>query len=137
MTETAQTIKESLEIISPYLQQIADKLGTTASELWKLLIKQAYVTGITNIISYVAIILAIFGLFKFWVWMCKPFDEYSKNYEEYCVLSVIMGFVSVGLGMSAIVFLTTSIKETITIFVNPEYWALSQLILLAKGVISF
>ena len=43
MTESVQTTKEIIEVITTALQPLAEKLGTTAQHVWELQVKQTYV----------------------------------------------------------------------------------------------
>lgn len=54
------------------LERIATKLGTTAEHLWGVMVKQAPISGITDLISIVVLIAAAF------LW-CKTVHRKTKT----------------------------------------------------------
>ena len=122
MSEVAQTTKEVIEVVTTALQPLADKLGTTAPYVWGLQVKQAYVDG------FVALGGLMFGIF-----LCVLSLLLVKHLrkEEYidigdCFLVLFPVFVT-GLG-----FILINFSTVLNCFVNPEYYALQQLIKLVK-----
>jgi hypothetical protein len=144
MTETAQTVKDVVDTIMPYLAQAADKLGTTADYLWKLQVKQAYVEGITYGVQWIVTIVAFWILYKIFVNLnsqeVKTHDDYGRNYETTKFFACCYVYVPWGLAAIANGFFTvrliTNLKLMLTLLINPEYWALNQVILLLKGGLS-
>lgn len=110
------------------IEKLAAKLGTTAEYLWGVLIKQAAVNALNNVIFIVFVILFGFILFR----LHKKFLKEDKNndsiYDEFegaaiipmvlgCVAFLVMFFCGIA-----------CIGDTITSLVNPEYWALQQIL---------
>ncbi len=122
MSEVAQTTKEVIEVVTTALQPLADKLGTTAQYVWGLQVKQAYVDGLVALSGLaLGIILCVLS-----VWLVKHLHK-KENIEignSFLVLSPV--FVT-GLG-----FILTNFSTVLNCFVNPEYYALQQLIKLIK-----
>ena len=113
-------IKEMIDVVTTALQPLADKLGTTAQYTWSLQVKQAYVDG------SIALVAVLFGILMiiptiYLNWKYK--NEYE--FELWATLSIIP--ITIGLGL---VFL--NIKTVFTCFINPEYYAIQQLIYLVK-----
>jgi len=115
------------EEITSMLKTLAEKLGTTVEYLWEVLVRQAYVSAITDIIMLVLFIIA--GTL-FWRFHKKCTDRgwYNGEYPEYIgVASIPMILGSVAYFIWFIVILI-SIHNMITGFANPEYWALQQIL---------
>jgi hypothetical protein len=114
--------KETLDL----LHQLAAKLGTTADHLWAILVRQAFVSGCTDLLFYMftlAIVCATAKKTKRWTAAMKEADEepvalfYAGTISASWVLSLVFIIVSV-----------VSIQDTVAAFVNPEYWALKQIL---------
>lgn len=120
-------IKEIAEAVQVILQPLADKLGTTGQYVWELQVKQAYVDG------SIALVGLLFGIALITVailWMKKINDnlETQRNTE-------MDGFgvvASVILFIAGFIFLCTNVPTVLNCFINPEYYALRQLIKLVK-----
>ena len=127
MTETTQTTKEVIEVVTTALQPLAEKLGTTAQYVWGLQVKQAYVDG------SIALVVLLFGIALITVailWMKKINDnlETQRNTE-------MDGFgvvASVILFIAGFIFLYINVPTILNCFINPEYYALQHLINLVK-----
>lgn len=135
---------ESVKELIPYLDKLADKLDSSAPALWALQIQQAHATFITGIIQY--ILLAICLLL--WFGMFKHFNKKELLYKEQLKDRTISAeeFEAKTTGYTAIPTISMmimgiyyfwkvpSITELGTIFLNPEYWALQELIKMVKVV---
>lgn len=146
MTETAQTVKDVVDTIMPYLSAAAEQLGTTAAYLWQLQVKQAYVFGIVGTIKYIVWIALCCVGYKVIKYFVKNYNEKNQLYTEGeltfkqfdnategCIyIPFIIVAVAFGLYLSL-----PSLNELATVFINPEYWALNQVISLLKGSIKF
>jgi len=110
--------------VTKLLQSMADKLGTTVIYLWHVLVHQAFINGIGNLIEYVFV--SLFGIVLF-----KLHVRFSKDYGVYYELDE---FASIPMTLCAIVFFILfitclfSINDTINSFFNPEYWALNHIL---------
>ena len=122
MSEVAQTTKEVIEVVTTALQPLADKLGTTAQYVWGLQVKQAYVDG------FVALGGLMFGIF-----LCVLSVVITRGLVKYksCDLddAVIIGFLFFVVGLA---FILIKFSTILNCFVNPEYYALQQMIKLVK-----
>ena len=132
MTETATTVKETLEVITPYLEQAAEKLGTTAEYLWKLQVQQAYVDGV-----YLGIIFLFtaFMCYK-WVSTCKTFwnlagQYYDDGVQVACVLPMMLYTI---VAACSLVYSLCHLQQFLTIWINTDYYALTKAIAMFKGV---
>lgn len=109
------------------LQVVADlasKLGTTAEYLWGVLLKQAPITGSLTLLAIGA-----------WVTACVMAVRYvarktsGKNPEWHEEgLQVVAWFCTVILCVITAVVVTFELGGAVTALVNPEYWALRQIL---------
>ena len=102
-------MNEQAEIL---IRELAEKLGIATEHLWGVLIRQAPIDGGVS-----AILLFLFGcigyfLFKF----C-----YKESDEEYWIM-----FAAYAIAYSF--YMLVSIHSIFAAFLNPEYWALQQLL---------
>lgn len=102
------------------LQALAVKLGTTVEYLWAVLIRQATVNAITDIIQYGLLALAVYVYVR-WVRSDKrDLDNGGDSWPPALILGVPLMLVAV------VAFF--SFPNTITALVNPEYWALNRVL---------
>ena len=122
MSEVAQTTKEVIEVIATALQPLAEKLGTTAQYVWGLQVRQAYVEG------FIALGGLMFGIFLcgLSVWLVKHLTN-ERGYDILDVFIFIFLFFIIGL-----TFIFINFSTVLGCFINPEYYALQQLIKLVK-----
>lgn len=118
-----------MEQLTTLLTALAEKLGTTVEYLWSVLLKQAYVEGILNIIYCVITIILFIVFYKYAKYFSSKWKEWTDNCEaEEIFPIIILVILSVGtlilLGASIFEFLPTAI----TAFNNPEYWALKEIL---------
>lgn len=108
------------------LEKLANKLGTTTEYLWGILVSQAKIDAITTIFQY--LIIAIFGIVLYK--LNKRFriekDNYT-TYEKHDYIGFIMASCfGIWCILSFIAFL--SIGNTVNGLLNPEYWALNEIL---------
>lgn len=104
------------------IDTLAEKLGVATEFLWPILIRQAYVEGIMALfwaIVFFFIIIVCFTGFKEGIRL----DE--KGYDE---SPAALMTISALVGLGAFVALAMYIKEGISILLNPEYWAIQQIL---------
>ncbi len=111
------------------LADLAEKFGTTVDHLWTIMVRQAMISGIMDIINILFILGVTVVYSKFLIWYLrnqKDLDDNEFMYGFLCPLVMILG--GVGTIMLIGVGLTANIYDLITAFGNPEYWALHQII---------
>ena len=115
------------------IEQLAQKLGTTADYLWSVLLRQAHISAITDLIYLALLIIVGVVIFKahkkFFSKEKGSFNYYDYNSGE--LLIAIMGLVSLVWAMVFVVCLF-SIGDIINGFFSPEYWALEKVLSLIK-----
>ncbi len=109
-------------------EQLAIKLGTTADYLWSVLLKQAPISALTDLIYFILISIGGIILFKAHKRFSKlGEDGWTNKYEDSEELVFVMGVIVLLWGVSFIVAFL-SLGNVINGFFNPEYWALNQVI---------
>ncbi|MBV5347541.1 hypothetical protein JZU46_04920 [bacterium] len=110
------------------LEQLAQKLGTTAEYLWSVLVKQAFVSAITDLIYVVIILFAGYGLFR----LHKLFSKVEENgdciYEDYEDVTIKPMIIVTSIWAFLFILCFFSIGNIINGFINPEYWALNEVL---------
>ena len=110
------------------VEQLAQKLGTTTEYLWSVLLKQAPISAITDLIFVTFTIFVGFVIYKVHKHLLSEKDGGNSIYydlEEAAVVPMI--FVSI---IWAIMFIAClfSIGNIVNGFLNPEYWALKEIL---------
>ena len=114
------------EQIVGILRVLAEKFGTTTEFLWSILVKQAYVTGITHTAGFVLAGLFVFGWNRVAWGMQFPQEPHEDRGGDRTFGIMVARFIgAVGACMWALVFLC-SLTEITTALINPEYWAIQQ-----------
>ena len=113
------------EEILKRIDALAAKLGTTGEHIWGVLIRQTQVEIVSSIILAIVLVAHAIVLFKLAVWLYgKAEGQSSYNYEGWYVLMALSGCVSVILALVAI----GTLAGLPTLVLNPEYWALQQVL---------
>lgn len=103
------------------IDKLAEKLQVPAEQLWKILIKQAPIDSITSITSIVLCSIFIVCLIILFHKIGKrnPYDN------DFYILYQSIGVLSLAV---IIVIAMCYLPMIIAGFVNPEYWALKQIL---------
>src|SRR5690606_36345314 len=112
--------------VNKAMEQLASAFNTTVEQLYPILVRQAYIDGVTSVLIAVVAWILFFILYrstmkkkaasKYWDW----FDEQSGGIR-------LAGIVVTGL----IAFIATGIMISIapTALFNPEYWAIKEVLI--------
>ena len=120
MQETTQELtKEFLT----RLDALADKLGTTADYLWIVLVKQAQIEAIESIFILISGIGTTYFTMKLWWWLVPRIEAAEHEDGGWIFLGVISSIVSIVLIISSMF----SVFSIPTKLLNPEYWALQEI----------
>lgn len=106
------------------LEQLAAKLGTTASYLWSVLIKQAQIEIAVDIGWAVLVFVMFFAVRAFWKWSRASDDD-----DLWMPISFIAFAVW---ALTAVMVAICCITEIPTLLLNPDYWALKQILATVK-----
>lgn len=113
------------------LEQLASKLGTTTEYLWTVLLKQAFVDGIFNLVLSTICIIVLIVFYKLCKWLEKPDKDGDKNKDNFDapeMFYIIGGVIST----FAVVFAFVGLYEASVCFFNPEYFALKEVLSVFK-----
>lgn len=114
------------------IRELAEKLGTTSEHLWSVLVKQAPITAATEILTALAVSSTFYYLLKLTkIKTTTPkatetnrFPEQEWKYENAFFAWMVTGIV----GVITLLIVCCAFSSSITALLNPEYWALKQLL---------
>lgn len=115
------------------LTDLAAKLGTTAEYLWGVLMKQAPISGVVDLLVCAAWVVGMVGWAKFvrrkTTAPPKTDDDRYPHADWNDDAGVGLAWVSVviGAGITALV-IGSHLSTIVAALVNPEYWALRQIL---------
>ena len=112
--------------IMEILRVLAEKFGTTTEFLWGIMVRQAYVVGISQIIAFVMAGLFVFAWNRY-VWSIRlPEDpQEDRGGDKTFGIMMVRLFGIIGACMWAMMLLC-GLTEITTALINPEYWAIKQ-----------
>lgn len=139
VTAVHQDIKEAVPTLyndaKTVISQLASAMKVGAEHVYYVLVKQQIVNSITYLISYIIVILIMRFLYIKLREGNKKFDEYkasskasyydSRSDQSYIVAPFI-GLVATL--VVATILVCSTLRETVTGFVNPEYGAITHII---------
>ena len=109
------------------LESLADKLGTTVEYLWCVLIKEAAISATINLMFVAFTIICIYIFTKVHINFVKT-DKYIDD-GGYGNLVVVIPMVVVFVVLLIMFMISLfAIGDVINGFLNPEYWALQQIL---------
>ena len=115
------------------LTALAAKLGTTAEYLWGVLLKQAPITGVVDLLVCAAWIAGVVAWAKFVKRKTtKPArtgdDQYpSAEWSDEAGVALAWASVVVAAIITALV-VGSELSTIVAALANPEYWALKQIL---------
>ena len=105
------------------VDKLADKLGTTAEHLWGVLVTHAPISATVDLILCAALITGAAMLFT--LVKRKSRDEPNDDYVPAWIgVAAVFGIVAL--------LVISSMHGIVAGFLNPEYWALKQLLALKQ-----
>ena len=112
---------------------LATKLGTTAEYLWSVLLKQAPITGLVDLLVVAAWVAGCVMWFKFVSNKTKvppkTEEEHYPSAEWSSSEGTVLAWISVGaLFLATAICVGGSMSSIVAAIVNPEYWALRQIL---------
>lgn len=112
--------------VNQVLEQLAQAFNTTVDKLYPILIKQAYVEAIVNIVTVIVFVAAWYVLYRiFFKRIGVKKDRYGMGMED---TSIFMVLVFSLFSVISFVVILVSLVSIPTQLINPEYWALKQVL---------
>jgi len=119
-------MSEQMEV---FLIELSEKLGTTVTHLWSVLVQQAFIEGIVRLM--VVVILITVSIVTF-IFLYKKTTVNPNNEPKYPECEDDDTYVPWGVWIVCNIFLFTivfvNLHIAITALINPEYWALKQIL---------
>ena len=108
------------------LEPLAAKLGVTIEYLWQVLLQQALIAGLTDVVLWGVTTVAICYTIRYWRWAVANRCEWRE--------AIFMGPIAVSVVVSILTIIQLcGLSETMAALLNPEYWALHKVLsLVAK-----
>ena len=115
------------------LTALAAKLGTTAEYLWGVLLKQAPITGVVDLLVCAAWIAGVVAWAKF---VNRKTTKPARTEDEQYPSAEWSDEVGVGLAWASVVVAAiitalvvgSELSTIVAALANPEYWALKQIL---------
>jgi hypothetical protein len=102
------------------LEAMAERLNVAVEHLWSALIQQAPITATFDLVLFVGLVaLGVIVLIKF-IGIYKSFEDENDKVRLVIFISAIC--------LIALMISIALLKSIITAFLNPEYWALMQVL---------
>jgi len=112
------------------LNQIAAKIGEVTPTMWAFLVRQSIITGITDLLLYVAVGAVFLVMFFFLLGKSKLPQDYNSDdpWKMDKPLFVITTAVCTLLGSVYVLIFLMTFDSTVSAILNPGYWALQHII---------
>jgi len=114
---------------SKLIEELANKLGTTTEYLWSILIHQARINAIINLFQLLILVIVGFALYKAHQYFKGEDKDGYERYTEGTTFVMVMASITYCV---LLIFAFCSIGDTVNGFINPEYWALNEVMSLLK-----
>ena len=118
--------------LTPFLEQLASKLGTTVEKLWAVLLKQASISGTVNFVLCISLILIAVKCFRFVnrkTTVPPKTEENRYPNAQWGEDEAIIAWIGISLLLFVIgLIILLSVDNIVTAFFNPEYWALKAIL---------
>jgi len=110
-----------MEEFTQFLEKMANVLGVTIDKVWEILLKQAFISGMLDIVIYSCLVLSCTYVYRFIKAKAGTFNMHEAEnvsmWTLFLIWSVIVGCI-----------ILLNINSTVAALFNPEYWALNKLI---------
>lgn len=103
-----------------FLEQLAEQLNTTVPYLWDMLVQQAVYGGISNLV-FALLLMVLCGVAV--TLTIKLTRVLQDEMDRFLIMMIVIALASLIFIVSLI-----SIPDSVNRIVNPEYWALKQIL---------
>ena len=112
------------EATTKLVEELASKLGTTAEHLWGVLVRQAPISGVCDALAIVAWIIGLAWALRL---VRSKTKEPEDGYAEWTGEGAFFAWLVWGLTAAfAMLVAGANLGCIVASIVNPEYWALKQ-----------
>jgi len=108
------------------LDAVAAKMGVTASALWSVLVAQARIEGIKDSIWLLLSGVILVFVVKLYPRYCRAAKNQAYGLEKVPFIGLTI------VGVIALAMWCCALDSALTEFINPQYWALRELLSLTK-----
>lgn len=113
------------EALGGILNQLADKFGTTVEHFYGVLLKQAFIEGVKDIVGIVisaALLIAS-------IWATKrAYKKYDNKYNDFSEENSLYFILLIASSVVFLIIFFIAGGDMIDAFFNPEYYALHQIL---------
>jgi hypothetical protein len=106
------------------IRELAEKLGTTTEHIWSVLVAQAPISSSINLAILIGFAVAVYASYKQVARKAISGGEWDDN----CGSMIFPWIAWVAFAFLAIFVACCSIEDIAAGLLNPEYWALKQII---------
>lgn len=114
------------------IDRLAEKLGTTAELLWSVLVRQAPISGVIDLVTFSLLVFAAVTAFRF----AKRKTTVPKNKRgeyrgpaEFEDIGATIAWIMFGVVLLFVFMAAYELShDIIAAFINPEYWALMKIL---------
>ena len=114
------------------LNRLAEKFGTTVEHLWGVLVKQAFISAVTDLFHVLTLLIVASAGLVFVYRKTRTPPETEKGDRPYVEFEGDFALFAWGIALIALVPIYVSVMASapniISGFLNPEYWALQQIL---------
>jgi hypothetical protein len=117
--------------LNKQLAGLASKLGVSVEHLWGVLVRQAYIDGISSLVTTLVCILLGAGVIHGFLYLRRKFKNTPHNEltQPFGILMESFGFVILGTVLLVIITIASdNLYWVISDFFNPEFYALRHLL---------
>lgn len=113
--------------LSTQLTELAKRLGTSVDQLYAATMKQAKIQMVYEIIQIFVSAAVVAGIIMLHLWL----PGYDKDESQTSLMELAKIFTMIAGGVGVLVFILSlagMIKNIITLYSNPEYWAMQDIL---------
>lgn len=113
--------------ITQLLEQVANKFNTTVEHLWTVLVKQAPISSVASLLSFILVSAVTYRVAKTIFQLLAKEQEENTCSDAQILLSLLLIGVSLAYFFVVASF-CINIDMILAGFFNPEYWAIKQIL---------
>ena len=117
-----------MENLTVLLEKLAEKLGTTTEYLWGVLIRQAPISALTDLMYFILVVIGVVVLYKVHRRLAKEGSDGHSLYWHYEDAAIVPMFIAAIVLVIIFIICFFSLGNIVNGFLNPEYWALDEVL---------